>query len=262
MTYLDKNNKIFKGDAHILIKDIADNSIDLILTDPPYNLSPYSTGNIKLSWRKDINNDLAEWDKLEFNPIEWVKEFKRILKPTGNLFAFTSYNLIGKWHEAFDPEFDTFQFMVWHKTNPAPKIFKAGFLNSCELIICAWDKGHTWNFISQKEMHNFIESPICMGNERIKNPKHPTQKPIKVLKHIIRIASNENDVILDPFMGVGSTGKAALEMNRRFIGFEIESKYFEVAKKRLSSIQKSLFVMEEKEEYKKEKKGSPSYNSG
>jgi site-specific DNA-methyltransferase (adenine-specific)/modification methylase len=82
-----------------------------------------------------------------------------------------------------------------------------------------------------------------------------------VLKHIIRIASSENDVILDPFMGVGSTGEAALEMNRKFIGFEIESKYFEVAKKRLSSIQKSLFVMEEKSEYKK-KKGSPSYNSG
>lgn len=261
MNYLDKHHKIFKGDARTIIKDIADNSIDLILTDPPYNLSPYSTGNIKLSWRKDINNDLAEWDRLEFNPSEWVKEFKRILKPTGNLFAFTSYNLIGKWHEAFDPEFDTFQFMVWHKTNPVPKIFKAGFLNSCELIICTWNKGHTWNFISQKEMHNFIESPICMGDERVKNPKHPTQKPIKVLKRIIRIASNENDVILDPFMGVGSTGKAALEMNREFIGFEIESKYFEVAKKRLSSIQKSLFVMEEKEEYKK-KKGSPSYNSG
>jgi site-specific DNA-methyltransferase (adenine-specific)/modification methylase len=260
MNYLEKD-KIFKGDACILITDIADNSIDLILTDPPYNLSPYSTGNIRLSWRKDINNDLAEWDKLEFNPKEWVKEFKRVLKPSGNLFAFTSYNLIGKWHEAFDPEFDTFQFMVWHKTNPAPKIFKAGFLNSCELIICAWNKGHTWNFISQKEMHNFIESPICMGAERVKNPKHPTQKPIKVLKHIIRIASSENDVILDPFMGVGSTGEAALEMNRKFIGFEIESKYFEVAKKRLSSIQKSLFVMEEKSEYKK-KKGSPSYNSG
>lgn len=254
MTYLDEH-KIFKGDAVILIQDIADNSIDLILTDPPYNLSPYSTGNIKLSWRKDINNDLAEWDKIEFAPIEWVKEFKRVLKPTGNLFAFTSYNSIGKWHEAFDPEFDTFQFMVWHKTNPAPKIFKAGFLNSCELIICAWNKGHTWNFISQKEMHNFIESPICMGNERVKNPKHPTQKPVKILKHIIRIASNENDVILDPFMGVGSTGKAALEMNRKFIGFEIDDKYFKIAERRLSCIQQVLFVSEKKNRNIKKEKG-------
>ena len=172
-----------------------------------------------------------------------------------NLFAFTSYNLLGKWHEAFDPEFDTFQFMVWHKTNPAPKIFKAGFLNSCELVICAWNKGHTWNFISQKEMHNFIETPICMGNERIKKPKHPTQKPLKVLKHIIRIASNKNDLVLDPFMGVGSTGKASLEMNRRFIGFEMKDEYFEMAEKRLSCIQQSLFVREKHGKYKKRRKG-------
>ncbi len=242
MINLDKEYNIFVGDARKLISDIPNNSIDLILTDPPYNLSSYSTGNIKLSWRTDINNDLAEWDKLEFNPNEWVDEFKRVLKPTGNLFAFTSYNLLGKWHEAFDPEFDTFQFMVWHKTNPAPKIFKAGFLNSCELIICAWNKGHVWNFISQKKMHNFIETPICMGNERVKNPKHPTQKPVRVLKHIIKIASNENDIILDPFMGVGSTGVAALELNRRFIGFEVEDRYFRVTEKRLNRFRQNLFA--------------------
>lgn len=147
---------------------------------------------------------------------------------------------MGKWHEAFDSEFDTFQFMVWHKTNPVPKIFKAGFLNSCELIVAIWDKGHTWNFISQKEMHNFIESPICMGRERLKNPKHPTQKPVNILKHIIRIASNPSDIVFDPFMGVGSTGVAALEMHRRFIGFEIDELYYNAAKKRLISIQIGL----------------------
>jgi len=255
MNGLDKS-KIIKGDAFELIRDIPDNSIDLILTDPPYNLSPYSRGNIKMSWRTDFNNDLAEWDKTEFDPFAWVAEFKRILKPTGNIFGFTSYNLLGKWHEAFDPEFDTFQFMVWHKTNPAPKLYKAGFLNSCELIVVLWNKGHTWNFISQKDMHNFIETSICMGNERLKDPKHPTQKPIKVLKHIIRIATNENDVILDPFMGVGSTGKAALEMNRKFIGFEIDDKYFKAATDRLNHIQSALFVCEGNVEYNKKIKNT------
>jgi DNA modification methylase len=241
---------IKKGDAIELIKEVPDCSVDLILTDPPYNLSPYSTGNIKMSWRKDINNDLASWDKVDFSPIKWVKQFKRILKPTGNLFAFTSYNLLGKWHEAFDPEFDTFQFMVWHKTNPVPKVYKAGFLNSCELIICAWDKGHTWNFISQKEMHNFIETPICMGVERIKKPFHPTQKPVSVLKHIIRIASNPGDIVFDPFMGVGSTGVAALDMERKFLGFEIEDSYFDIAGRRLKHLQPNLFaVSEEKTSY-------------
>ncbi|HEC78699.1 MAG TPA: site-specific DNA-methyltransferase [candidate division WOR-3 bacterium] len=234
--------KTILGDSRKLIKAIPDSSIDLILTDPPYNLSPYSTGNIKLKWRKDINNDLALWDKVEFNPSEWVDDFKRIIKPHGNIFAFTSYNLIGKWHDAFDSEFDTFQFMVWHKTNPAPKIFKAGFLNSCELIVALWNKKHKWNFISQKEMHNFIETPICMGAERVKNPKHPTQKPVKLLKHIIRISTDENDIVFDPFMGVGSTGVAALEMQRRFIGFEIDKAYYDVARKRLKSTPLNLFT--------------------
>ncbi|MBI4645066.1 MAG: site-specific DNA-methyltransferase [Bacteroidia bacterium] len=202
-----------------------------------------------MSWRKDINNDLAEWDKINFNPFDWVKEFKRVLKPTGNLFAFTSYNLIGKWHEAFDPVFDTFQFMVWHKTNPVPKIYKAGFLNSCELIICCWNKGHTWNFINQKEMHNFIESSICMGTERLQNPNHPTQKPLEVLKHIVRIASVDGQTVLDPFMGVGSTGIAALQLHRKFIGFEIDQKYFNASLKRITEIQPSfLFVSEPRQE--------------
>lgn len=223
------------GDSKKLIKDVPDVSIDLILTDPPYNLSGYSTGNMEFSWRKTINNDLAEWDETEFRPGEWVSEFKRVLKPTGNIFAFCTYNLMGKWHEAFDPKFDTFQFMVWHKTNPVPKIRRAGFLNSCELIVCMWNKGHTWNFTKQKDMHNFIQSPICMGNERLKNPKHPTQKPVKVLEHIIRIATNQGDIVFDPFMGVGSTGVAAITLRRQFIGFELEKQYYDAAIKRLDA---------------------------
>ena len=142
--------------------------MDLILTDPPYNLGLYSTGNIKIGWREDINNDLAEWDTVEFDPQRLRDQFLRILKPDGNIFAFTSYNLVGKWHQSFDPVFDTFQFMVWHKSNPTPNFFKKGFLNSCELIMSMWNKGHKRNFIDQKNMHNFIENAICMGNERIK----------------------------------------------------------------------------------------------
>ncbi len=99
---------IRQGDSRELIKSIPDASIDMILTDPPYNLGKYSTGNIKMDWRKDFNNDLAAWDQLDFEPAFWLPEFQRILKPTGNIFAFTSYNLLGKWHEAFDPVFDTF----------------------------------------------------------------------------------------------------------------------------------------------------------
>lgn len=222
------------GDSFQKMKEIPDSSVDLILCDPPYNLSEYSTGNMKFDWRAEINNDVATWDLIPFNPAKLTDDFKRILKPSGNIFIFTSYNLIGKYHEVFDPLFDTFQFMVWHKTNPVPNIRKSSFLNSCELIVCLWNKGHTWNFTTQNEMHNFIETPICMGKERIKEPKHPTQKPLAVLEHIITIASNEGDIVFDPFMGVGSTGHAALNLSRKFIGMEIDPVYYQASVNRLA----------------------------
>lgn len=229
-----KKYTVVNGDCMDYLSQIPDHSVDLILTDPPYNIAQYSTGNIDLPGRSALNNDLADWDLNPIDPSALVADFKRIIKPDGNIFVFTSYNLIGKWHEAFDSEFDTFQFFVWHKTNPAPKIFKNGFLNSCEMIACMWNKGHKWNFSNQNEMHNFFESPICMRPERLSDPKHPAQKPVKLLEHIIKIASNEKDVILDLFMGVGSTGVAALKNNRKFIGIEIEKDYFYAAERRIS----------------------------
>lgn len=231
---------IINGDCFSVLRTIPDNSIDLILTDPPYNIAQYSTGNLCFDWRSDINNDLAEWDLKILNPNDLVGEFKRILSPTGNIFIFCSYNIIGDYHKAFDPEFDTFQFMVWHKTNPVPNFRKSSFLNSCELIVSCWNKGHIWNFTNQKDMHNFIESGICMGKERIKDKDgknlHPTQKPVAILEKIIKIASNENSVVLDCFNGVGSTGEAALRLNRKYIGIEIDKTYTEATKKRLENI--------------------------
>lgn len=228
---------LINDDCLSVLKKIPDNSIDLILTDPPYNIAKYSTGNLKFDWRSDINNDLAEWDLIELKPEDLVKEFKRILSPKGNIFIFCSYNIIGEYHKAFDPEFDTFQFMVWHKKNPVPNFRKSSFLNSCELIVSCWNKGHTWNFTNQSDMHNFIESGICMGKERIKDNYgknlHPTQKPLSVLEKIIKIASNENDIVLDCFNGVGSTGEAALKNNRKYIGIEIDKTYMEATEKRL-----------------------------
>lgn len=227
---------ILRADSKELIKRIPDNSIDFILTDPPYNLGQHSTGNIPLPGRTAMNNDVAEWDLIDFNPEEWADEFIRILKPTGNLFIFTSYNQLGRWYNCLDHRFDTTNFMIWHKTNPAPKIYKAGFLNSCEMIFTCWNKKHTWNFISQKEMHNFIESPICMRPERLSDPKHPAQKPVSILKKLVEIASNKDDIVFDPFMGVGSTGVAAIELERRFIGVEIDKDYFNAARNRIESI--------------------------
>jgi len=112
--------KLFNGDSHNKLKMIEDHSVDFILTDPPYNIAKHSTGNIYIPGRKYLNNDIADWDMQEFRPEEWVEQFLRILKPTGNLFIFTSYNQIGQWYSCLDHKFDRTQFMVWHKTNPAP----------------------------------------------------------------------------------------------------------------------------------------------
>ena len=248
---------VIQADSRDIIKRIPDNSIDFILTDPPYNLGQHSTGNIPLPRRSEMNNDVADWDKIDFNPEEWAEEFVRILKPTGNLFIFTSYNQLGRWYNCLDHRFNTSNFMIWHKTNPAPKIFKAGFLNSCEIIFTCWNKKHTWNFISQAEMHNFIQSPICMPPERLKNPKHPTQKPVSILKKMIEIASNKDDIIFDPFMGVGSTGVAALELERRFIGVELDVSYFIAAKKR---IEETLLIKNNKPNMPKSYKISEDEN--
>lgn len=221
------------GDAYDLLSKIKDNSVDLIFTDPPYNILEYSTGNIKLPNRSEINNNIAEWD---YEPVDYEKlanEFKRVLTKKGNVFIFSSYHNIGTWHSLLDPLFDTFQFFVWHKTNPTPKIHKNGFLNSCEIIVCAWNKGHKWNFTNQKDMHNFFESPICMGNERTKDPKHPTQKPLKIIDHLLKIGSDINDTVLDPFMGVGSIGVSAVRNNRSYTGIEINKDYFNKSKSRI-----------------------------
>ena len=235
---------VLNGDSKDIIKRIPDNSIDFILTDPPYNIGKHSTGNIPLPGRSAMNNDVADWDHIDFNPEEWADEFIRILKPTGNLFIFTSYNQLGRWYDCLDKKFDTSNFMIWHKTNPAPKIFKAGFLNSCEMIFTCWNKKHTWNFISQAEMHNFLESSICMRPERLSNPKHPAQKPVKILQKLIRIASNENDIVFDPFMGVGSTGVAAISLNRKFIGVEINKAYFDAAYERVNKeLNKNIYKL-------------------
>lgn len=239
MLKIEKIDKylLLHEDCFSALKKIPDKSINLILTDPPYNIAKYSTGNLKFDWRSDINNDLAEWDLIELKPSDLIDEFKRILAPNGNIFVFCSYNIIGEYHRVFDPEFDTFQFMVWHKTNPVPNFRKSSFLNSCELIVACWNKGHTWNFTTQSDMHNFLESGICMGRERIKDKNgknlHPTQKPMAILEKIIKIASNENDIVLDCFNGVGSTGDAALKHGRRYIGIEIDSDYIRATEHRL-----------------------------
>lgn len=226
--------KLFNEDCNELMKRMPSQSVDLILTDPPYNISQYSTGNILRKGKIILNNDIADWDKTIMKPVEYVDAFKRIIKPRGNIIIFAGYNQIGDWHKAFDSEFDTFQMFVWHKTNPAPKVYKTGFCNSCEFVIFLWNKGHIWNFSTQDQMHNFYECPICSYPERLKYPFHPAQKPLKLIDHFIEVASNPGGVIFDPFMGVGTTGVSAVKKGRRFVGSELNFEYITAADQRIA----------------------------
>ena len=109
---------LINADCFSVLKEIPDNSIDLILTDPPYNIAKYSTGNIKFDWRSDINNDLAEWDLVELKPKDLIKEFKRIIKPNGNIFIFCSYNIIGEYHKYLIR--NLILFSLWFGTRQIP----------------------------------------------------------------------------------------------------------------------------------------------
>lgn len=231
-------NSFILGDALSILKKLPDNTFDLILTDPPYDIRKYSTGNIPLPGRKALNNDIAKWDQAI--PMgDYVKEFRRLIKKSGNVFIFTSYNLFGDWHKQLDPLFSTCNFMIWHKINPPPRIFKNSFLHSCEMIICAWDKGHTWNFSTQDKMHNFIESKICMKPERL---NHPTQKPLSIIKHLVEIASNPEDLVMDCFAGTGTTGIASLLTNRYYYLIELDPEYYKIASQRLLRAKERLKI--------------------
>lgn len=230
------------GDSRQLIKEIPDKSVDLLLTDIPYNAAIYSTGNISLEGRADLNNDIAEWDKETFILDEWAADFCRILKPTGNAVIFCGQRQIGDFYRVFntfpDPLFQRVNLAMWHKTNPPPHVRGVSFLNALESIMFMWNPGHTWRFLGQNEMHNVFVGPICQGDERIKDENghtlHPTQKPLWLLQKIIRIASNPEDMVFDPFAGVASTGEAALKLGRRFHGIERDEKYYNAGMERLS----------------------------
>lgn len=233
---------IISGDAlEILLK--MRSKIDAVIVDPPYNTANKNTKILK--GRKARSSDFGKWDYfadkdyLDFTT-RWIKALKPILKENGNLLIFCKMEYISDIKRIYEKlEFKHHGTIIWHKTNPAPQIRKTGFLSSCEAILWATngfdDKkvSYTFNFSKQNEMHNFVESPICMGKERT---KHPTQKPKKIIAHLIKIFTNENDWILDCFAGSGTLTEAANELKRNSISIENDDEYLGIMRDRLSGI--------------------------
>lgn len=223
--------------------------VNAIIVDPPYNTANKNTKVLK--GRKDRSSDFGKWDYFEDDEYlkfthKWIKVSKSILKNNGNLLTFCKMEYISDIKRIYEKlGFKHHATIIWHKTNPAPQIRKTGFLSSCEAILWA-TKGfdgkkisHTFNFSNQREMHNFIETPICMGKERT---KHPTQKPKKVLNHLIKIFTNKGDWILDCFAGSGTLAEAADGLDRNSISIENDKDYFKILTSRLSKLKNFKIV--------------------
>lgn len=238
---------LIHGDFYEQVLQVGDGSVDLILTDPPYNVSNERV--FKMAGRSDISQNFGEWDKHEHAAFialfdEWAKEFMRILAENGSGYIFTSDRYISNLREALERAGLKFRAtIVWHKKNPGPKMGpKTNFKSAVEYILffSKGESGHTFNWQGENEMHNCISLPICSGSERLLDAKkdtlHPTQKPLAVLNHLLAISSHPGDMVFDGFMGVGSTARAAKDMGRKFIGIEQDSTFFDAAQRRMGDV--------------------------
>ena len=231
-------NKIYCMDALEFLKTIPDNSVDLVVTDPPYNVS--QKNDLKINGRI-IKKNFGDWD-FGFNPAPILAELRRVLKPTGQIYVFCGTEQIPIYMQEFIEKWYFRNLLVWYKTNPPPRLSKTNFVFANEYIVYAIkEKGKpslsTFNFSSQTTMHNTFISGSLQGKERLKAENgtaiHPTQKPLAILRKLISTSSNPRDIILDPFMGIGSTAVACKELKINYIGCELNPKYVEWAKKRL-----------------------------
>ncbi|KYC60139.1 DNA-methyltransferase [Heyndrickxia coagulans] len=238
------NIELYNDNCINVMKNLKQSSVDLILTDPPYNLGKFMKDRqTNLKKMRENFFGAAGWDDLEYEDwIEHMEEFfelsSKVLKKGGALLIFMSLlkvESIVKIAEKYKFYYKTTG--VWHKLNPMPRNMNLHFINSTEAWIYFINNGRTGTFNNNgKPIHDFIETALTPMNEK-KYGKHPTQKPEQLLEHFIKVLSNENDTVLDPFMGSGTTGKVAKQNNRNFIGIELSKDYFEIAKKRINDVE-------------------------
>lgn len=220
--------EIFNGDCLEVMKDIADKSIDLVVTDPPYQINSVKGGGFyakNKSTQRTYLNDLKDINCCEFEPIGFLDVLRTKLKKFYGYFFCNKSLLVPYIQYAIDHKYN-YDVLVMAKSNPIPS-FNNHHLGDLEYIIMIREKGSY--FSKHKDIDDFRKFFITSCTKGI----HPAQKPVELLERFIRVSSQENDVILDPFMGSGSTGEACLNTNRSFIGIELDNKYFDIASERL-----------------------------
>jgi len=235
-------------------------SVTTIFADPPYNLS---NGGISCQAGKMVCVDKGDWDKskgfeedYKFT-YEWIKACKDVLKPNGTIWiSGTPHNIYKVGFALQSLGFHVLNEITWYKPNAPPNLACRCFAHAHETIIWAKkskDAKQTFNYElmkkwddrispSGKQMRSVWVIPLTSQAEKV-HGRHPTQKPIELMKRIIASSSKPGDVILDPFSGSGTTGVAALTLGRKYWGIEKDETYLELTKRRLvTSSQRILSV--------------------
>ena len=214
--------KLYQGDClEVMDKLIKQNvKVDAIITDPPYGMD-YRSNYRKEKYEKISNdNDLSFLD-------DFFQKCDKLLKDDTHIYCFCSWHHIDKFKIAFEKYFTLKNVIVLEKNNTSMGDLKGSYAPKHEFVLF----GH-----KGRRLRNGKRFPDVLQANRTGNKLHPTQKPISLLQIFIEQSSDENEIILDPFMGSGSTGVAALNTNRKFIGIELDEKYFNIAKNRLENI--------------------------
>lgn len=249
------NIQIYNDDCYKKIKDITDKSIDLIVIDPPYDIPNNYTitdENCLKNGKRQNEKKLTRIDVARINKtiqikdisngidFEILKEFERISKKL-NLFIFCNKTLLFKLINYYNDEKKySREILVWCKSNPTPLINDT-FLPDIEYIFYIKAKGVKL-YGDYNLRHKYFIQPANITDK--KEYLHPTIKPQNILQNLILVGSKENDLILDCFMGVGSTGIACMRTKRKFIGMEIDKNYFQIAKDRIEDETKKISIFE------------------
>ena len=232
--------KLIKGDCLTVMDELIEQGIvlDAIITDPPYNISKKNNFHTLLGkGGKQVNRtgiDFGEWDK-GFDLFSYMDKCVEMLDKNGTVIIFNDWKNLGdiaKYGESLGLQVkDMFR---WEKTNPMPRNRDRRYIIDYECAIWFVKKGAKWIFNRQSDTYDrpkFV-SGLVSGKEKT---IHTTQKPMSLMEHLLKIHTNEHQIVLDPFMGSGTTGVACKNLNRNFIGIEMDEKYFEIAKERIAN---------------------------
>lgn len=247
-------NRVIVGDCLEEMAALESSSVDLVFADPPYNLQ--LRGELFRPDGSQVDAVDDAWDKFaSFAAYDrftraWLSECRRVLKDDGGLWVIGSYHNIFRVGAILqDLGFWVLNDIVWRKANPMPNFRGTRFTNAHETLIWAAkseDSRPTFNYRAMKalnedrQMRSDWVLPICSGHERVKVEgvkAHPTQKPEALLARVLLATTHEDDLVLDPFFGTGTTGAVAKRLGRRFIGIEQEQRYADIAKKRIAAVE-------------------------